>query len=73
MVSIDKYTYYCIRYLAKRESDLFEVSKDFVQKEQANFNLKVIYFYIDSSRKYLSNPIKEFCANNGIAYYSSVP
>ena len=69
MVFMDEYTHYCVTYLATYKSDLSDILKDFVRKSQANFNLKIIYLYIDNGREYLSNEMKKFCVDNGISYH----
>lgn len=60
-------------YLITYKSDVFSVFKDFVAKGEADFNVKEQNLYIDNSRKYLSNKMREFCIEKGIRYHLTIP
>lgn len=70
---IDEYTHYCATYLIAQKSDVFSKFKDFVLKSESHFNTKVVNLYIDNGREYLSNEIKDFCADRGISFHLTVP
>jgi hypothetical protein len=58
---IDDFTHYTVVYLITYKSDVFPMFKDFAAKCEAHFNLKIINFYCNNGREYLSNEYKDFC------------
>ena len=73
MIFMDEYTHYCVSYLAQNKSDLPLILKDYVKKNQANFNKKIVHLYIDNGSEYLSTKMKNFCIDNGISYHLTIP
>jgi len=73
VIFVDQYTHYCVTYLIKNKSDVFDMFKDFLAKSEAHFNLKMVNLYIDNGREYLSNGMREFCVQKGITYHLTVP
>jgi len=73
VIFVDQYTHYCVTYLIKNKSDVFDMFKDFLAKSEAHFNLKMVNLYIDNGREYLSNDMREFCVQKGITYHLTVP
>lgn len=41
-------------------------------KIEGHFNLKVVNFYSNNGRQYLSNEMKDYCSNKGITYHLTV-
>lgn len=73
VIFVDQFTHYCVTYLIKHKSDVFNMFKDFVAKGEAHFNLKIVNLYIDNGREYLSNEMRQFCVKKGITYHLTVP
>ena len=73
VIFVDQFTHYCVTYLVTYKSDVFTMFKDFVSKSEAHFNFKVVNFYIDNGREYLSNEMREYCTDKGISYHLTVP
>lgn len=73
IVFVDEYTHYCAVYLMRRKSDAFSAFRDFANKSEAHFNLKLVNLYCDNGREYLSTEMKEFCVEKGISYHFTVP
>lgn len=69
----DEFTHYCVTYLLTYKSEVFTSFKDYVAKCEALFNSKLVFLYIDNGREYLSNEMKDFCAQRGISLHLTVP
>ena len=72
-IFVDDFTHYCVTYLLSYKSDLSSVFKDYIEKSEAKFNLKVVHMYIDNGREYISNEMKEYCSKKGITYHLTIP
>lgn len=55
------------------KSEVVTCFRDYVNKSEAHFNLKVIHLYCDNGREYLSGEIKDFCREKGITYHLTIP
>ena len=70
---IDEFTHYCVTYLLTYKSDVFSIFKDFIAKNEAHFNLKVVNLDCDNDREYLSIEMKDSCVEKSISYHLKVP
>lgn len=66
-------THYVVTYLITHKSDVFSVFRDYAAKSETHFNFKIVNLYCDNGREYLSNEMKEYCAEKGISYHLTVP
>ena len=73
VVFIDQYTHYSVTYLMSERTELFTCFKDFVEKSEAHFNLKIVHLYSDNGGEYISNDMKNYCSQKGISYHLTVP
>lgn len=70
---IDEYTHYTVTYLMTHKSEVITYFKDYVEKSESHFSLKVVHLYCDNGGEYLSADMKEFCHQKGITYHLTVP
>jgi transposase InsO family protein len=70
---IDEFTHYTVTYLITFKGEVKDVFQDYLLKANAHFNLKIVNLYCDNGREYLSNELKDLCAQKGITYHLTVP
>lgn len=51
---VDDFTHYCVVYLIREKTEVFQVFKDYVPKCEAHFNTKIEFLYSDNGGEYLS-------------------
>ena len=73
VIYIDEYTHYCVTYLIAHKSDVFSTFKDFTEKSQTHFNLRIANLYVDNAKEYFSNEMKQYCVNNGTSFHPTIP
>jgi len=53
-------------YLLKNKNEVAEKLKDFAQKVEAKWNLKIAKIRCDNGREYINNTVIQWCKNKGI-------
>jgi len=60
-------------YLLRNKNEAAEKLKDFVQKVEAKWNLKIAKIRCDNGREYINNTVIQWCKNKGIEIDTTIP
>ena len=70
---IDDFTHFCVIYLLKNKSEVFQKFREYESMGRSHFGCKVSRLRCDNGGEYISIQFKDFCKINGIQLEYTVP
>ncbi|KYN01654.1 Copia protein [Cyphomyrmex costatus] len=70
---LDDYTHLTIVYLLKSKNEVFEIMKEYVEKVENYWNMKIAKIRCDNGREYANLNIKNWCKKKGIELDFTIP
>lgn len=58
-----------VKKVNRNNSNVLRRFKDYIEKTETHFNIRLLNLYCENAVEYLSNEFKQFCINKELAYY----